>query len=276
MAGLGRAVSRLLFGGVRFELSGGARLTMGEEDAALAWAAEAAETAEAFAQARIEVEASTTDAATTDPGIGWSRSVAGITLRSRGLSAELQRVAPGEYGGTAQLSAAHRTWTTLLNATACALAYAEGGLVLHAAALTDGADAVALIGPPGAGKTRACKLAEGMRWYALDRLVVVAHAGRTGAWPLAGGEEVPLPQHRGDPLPLRALAHVEESRGATALRPASQGEAVLLLRESIHAPEQGEDEGELLARAHSLARVLPIARLQTSFDGPLTALLRTL
>ncbi len=273
MAGVGRAVSRLLFGGVRFELSGGADLAMDAEDADLAWPSE---TAAAFAQAHIEVEASAPDAATTDPGIAWSRSDAGITLRSRGLRAQLQRIAPGEYRGWAQLSATHRTRTTLLNAVACALAYAEGGLVLHAAALTDGADAIALIGPPGAGKTRACRLAEGMRWYALDRLVVVAHDSRTGVWPLAGGEAVPLSQHAGNPVPLRALAHVEESRGAAALRPASEGEAVLLLRESIHAPEQGEDEGELLARAHSLARALPIARLQTSFDGPLTALLRTL
>ncbi|MDH5674439.1 MAG: hypothetical protein OEZ06_20095 [Myxococcales bacterium] len=255
-----------VFGGVRFELRDAIGLELDAEDARYCFAADAP----SLATLELDLERERENASEgespehRDAGITWQRGPERIDLRSRGLAAELKCSGEGRYLGRARVDAGQRTLTTVMNAAACALSYASGGLILHAAAITDGQRAVALIGPSGAGKTTALRQSGAARFYALDRISVARRGGRVWAWPLAGGEEVDRQQYREGVLELATLVRVgraQQPRVERATGPA----AMLLIRESTHAPQQrgleGEDEANLLERAFELSTAMPVYRL---------------
>jgi hypothetical protein len=224
------------------------------------------------ARAQLEIAPDPSLAARGDRGIAWQLQGEQVEVRSRGVRVALSRQADGSYVGRARLSTDLQTLSALLNATACALIDAAGGLILHAVAVTDGARIAALIGPPDAGKTTAANLCAGLRWLSRDRLVVAPHEGRALCWALAGGEDLSIPQHLGGGLPLTRLLRVErvrdEADATTRVQPVDAPTAALLLRESIHAPEDA-DEGVLLERALWLCGAVPVARLRSALDEPL-------
>jgi hypothetical protein len=259
----------LSLGGVRFSLQGDARWSMDPEDAELSLPADAQPV---VAHVQLQIDADPALSPHGDRGIGWQIEGARVRVRSRGVRAELQRRADGNYIGQARVSTGSSTLSALLNATACALIDAAGGLILHAVALTDGQHTTALIGPPDAGKTTAANLCAGMRWVARDRLSVAPLQGQALCWALAGGEPLAIPQHAGGGLALTSIVRVERTAGgqpgAAQVQRVDAATAALLLRESIHAPE-GADEGILVERALWLAGVATVARLRSPLDAPL-------
>jgi hypothetical protein len=258
-------MSELVLGGIRFALYDDQPWALDAEDAELSLPADSAPV---LAQAFLTLTPDAALQGNEDAAIDWRRDGTFVHVRSRGTRVTLEERQAGVFVGEARLSTGLSTTSALLNAVACALAYERGGLVLHAVALASGSELIAVIGPPNAGKTTAANLCTGLRWYARDRLVVAEVAGRIFAWPLAGGEDISLPQHAGGPLQLSSLVRIVRDPGDTRVENINAGEAVLLVRESTHAPA-AMDEGLLLDRALWLSTRLPVRRLRSRLDAPL-------
>jgi len=259
-------MKELMLGGVRFCLHHHDDWVLDAEDAELAWPAD---TAPVATQASLTLIADASLKDSEDAAIAWHRTEGRLSVRSRGMRAVLVEQSAGAFEGEARLSTALTTTSSLLNALACALIYARGGLVLHAVGLVERSELTAVIGPPDAGKTTAANLCTGSCWYARDRLVVAEVAGRIFAWPLAGGEDIHLPHYTGLPLRLSELVRVSRDAGDTRIEDVSVEEAALLIRESTHAPAD-VDEGHLLDRSLWLASHLPVRRLHSRLDAPLS------
>lgn len=190
-------------------------------------------------------------------GEGWVRTV--------DAHARWRRTGAAAFEADATLAPPHGL-SHLTTALTASLVEAEGGLVLHAAAVIVDGRAALLIGPSGAGKTSAANLCEGCRWLARDRVAVLDDR----AWAMPGGDEIALPQAPNVPTPVGAILRVRRADQPAEVRRLDPVRALFALRESTQAIGDGASLDAPLA----LAERLGVHELRGRLEGSLTDLLR--
>jgi hypothetical protein len=154
----------------------------------------------------------------------------------------------------------------LLRVACAMLAFAEGGLLVHGAAIASGPRGYLLLGPSGAGKTTAARNSPGRRVLNddLGLLWPTARGWRLFATPFSNPSQV-APQGP-DAAELAGLFHLVQAPQA-ALKPMSLARAVAAL--AARAPLVGADRAkaaELLSRARKMCAIVPSAELQLRPD----------
>lgn len=190
-------------------------------------------------------------------------------VRTADAHVRWRREGHGRYAAEAELEAPYGL-SHMTTALTGALVSAEGGVVLHAAAVVLEERAVLLIGPSGAGKTSAACLCGGTRWLAKDRVALLPTSAGWRAWGMPGGDDITLPQAPNRPLPVAAIARVRRADEAPSLRRLDPLRALVALREST---QTAGSEPALDAPA-ALAEAVPVYELRGRLDRPLTASLR--
>lgn len=156
----------------------------------------------------------------------------------------------------------------LFRIIACYRLFAEGGLMMHSAAFTDGARGFVFCGRSGAGKTTLCGLADGLDLEILsDELNAIMPSGASFellAMPFAGdfgGEPRPHP-----PYPLTGLLGLAHG-AAPSVCPCSKAQAVSRIVASC--PYVNSDPmlvDQLTSRVAELVATVPVRILSFSKD----------
>lgn len=261
-------IHRFVFGGVAFEIS---------TAPALRWqlAADHARFQAPFEDgpvaASVRVAATSVGALPHAPRevvYAWSDRVA--TVRTNGLRVDVRELGPGSFAASALVGEQLGDCGSLCTALAGALVDRVGGLVLHASGIELAGGAVLFVGPSGAGKTTAANHCEGARAFAKDRAAVYPTEAGWFAAPMAGGDEIDLPDAEQRVLPLHAILRVERERDAVVVEECDPVRAVRVLRES--AQLGGRDpvaEGALLDRLLTVAAQARVGVIHTRLGEPI-------
>jgi len=261
-------VHRFVFGGVAFEVS---------TAPALRW--ELSGDHRRFGAPFDEgpVAASVRVAATSMSALGhtpreviyaWADGAARV--RTNGLQVDVRELAPRSFAASALVGQQLGDCGSLCTALAGALVDRVGGLVLHASGIELAGGAVLFVGPSGAGKTTAANHCAGAQAFARDRAAVYPTAAGWFTAPMAGGDEIELPDSGRRVLPLHAILRVERAGAVGRIDGCDPVGAVRVLRESAQLGARDRDEeGALLDRLLAIATQTQVGIVHTRLGEPL-------
>jgi len=260
----GREGRRFVYGGVEFDVLGGGRAASLPSDFHFLG------DVPSFASVTCDVRGTPTivdrsQVKSADKQIVARWSSDGAIIEGRGVRARVRCVGDRRFVAAVERRLAHLSSHPVEEALAHALVEHCGGVVLHAAAVSLGAEgAVLFIGPSGAGKTTACTLT-GRPVFAQDKVALVPQDdGRWWAWPLLGGSMPEQASLAGEPaLPVAAICRVRRSAPETRVTELSVHRAVFLVRESCFANTSAGDDGDRLAAITGLCTSVPVAEVDT-------------
>ena len=196
------------------------------------------------------------------------------TVDGYGLHAQVRHIGSGRYVAAIEERYCDVSATAVEDLLTHVLLERSGGLVLHSAAIELDGEAIAFVGPSGAGKTTVSSMSA-CPWFAQDRLAVAPVEGVWHAWPLAGGSTPPgsEPSVRSS-LPLGGVLRIVHSPRGPAVHPTSDVEALMDVRMNCFPGDLSPaDEGLRLANVEQLCHQVSVARFLSRLGtDPLPAL----
>lgn len=227
------------------------------------------------AQVRVAVTVDPSlDLQAGDRTIDWRWEGDHALVRTIGVSAHLQRVAPGSYVAAARVGTRRAAESSLTTALSGVIVGREGGLVLHAAGVVVDGAAVLFIGPSGAGKTTASNHTAAGRWHARDRAAIYPFGNGWWTWGMAGGDDIHLPRAEKRTYPLAGVMRVRRGHRGVTVTDLDATKSLYVLRESAQWAQAGVDEeGRLLDACMAVASAVPVAELHSVLDHDLTSTL---
>ena len=253
--------ARFVFGGVAFDVSTAPGLTWSlDADHALFRAA--FDTTPAALSVRIAV----TPAPELETEFGreihvsWDRDAGSVRAsRSR---AEVRQLGPRSFAASAVVSPSAQGCQSLCTALAGALIDRVGGVVMHASAIEVAGGALVFVGPSGAGKTTVANHCRGALAFAKDRVAAYPTPVGWHVAPMAGGDDVLLPQSSQRVLPLLGVLRVVKSDDPS-IEDANLSRGVHLLRESVQATDRSvAAERDLLDRLVTMCAEVRVATIR--------------